>query len=235
MEQGTPLIRVLIIEDDEITREIVSTHLVSDGMRVALATSAASGIAEYRKRHFDLAIVDINLPDGSGFDLVSQLRRHRDCAVIYMTSRGEPCDRVRGLEAGGDDYIVKPVYLNELSARIKAVMRRYQKSSVPAAAVITFSGSTLDLMRRELADEDGHLVPLTRGEFDIFSALVQASPVSLDRDYLLEVLASADSTASARTIDVIISRIRAKIRPSQFPLKIVTTRGSGYRVEAHAG
>ena len=235
MKNGSPAIRILLVEDDEITREIVATHLVFEGLRVATATSVQTGIAEFRKGQFDLAIVDINLPDGLGFDLVDQIRKHRDCAVIYMTSRGEPSDRVRGLQTGGDDYIVKPAHLGELSARIKAVLRRYAKAPAPAAAVIGLAGATLDLMRRELATEDGRLVPFTRGEFDIFSALIQARPVSLDRDYLLEVLASADTTTSARTIDVMISRIRAKIRPSRFPFEIVATRGSGYRIEAHAG
>lgn len=234
MKQDISPIRLLVVEDDDISREIVATHLVFDGFKVAMATSVESGNAEFRRGNVDLAIVDINLPDGSGFDLVRQLRKHRDCAVIYMTSRSEPSDRVRGLEAGGDDYIVKPAHLAELSARVRAVLRRYQKSSSSGAGVIALSGSTLDLVRRELADEDGQLVPLTRGEFDIFSALVQASPVSLDRDYLLEVLTSADSTVGIRTIDVMISRIRAKITPARLPFRIVTTRGSGYRIEDHA-
>lgn len=235
MKQDGAPIRVLVVEDDEISREIVATHLVFDGFGVATAASVETGVAEYRRGVSDVVIVDVNLPDGSGFDLVRRLRGHRDCPVIYMTSRGEPGDRVRGLETGGDDYMVKPAHLGELSARIRAVLRRYRKPPLPTEAVIALSGSTLDLMRRELADEEGRLVPLTRGEFDIFSALVQASPVSLDRDYLLEVLGSADSSVNARTIDVMISRIRAKIKPSQLPLRIVTTRGSGYRIEALAG
>ncbi len=234
MEVGGLSIRVLVVEDDRIVREIVSTYLSAEGISVRSAASVETGIAEFRRGQFDLVIADINLPDGLGFDLIRVLRQHRDCAVIYLTSRSDHKDRVRGLENGGDDYLVKPVHLAELSARINAVMRRYRKSAAQATPVIDLSGSTLDLLRRELADKDGRLAPLTRGEFDIFSALIQASPVSLDRDYLLEVLATAESSASMRTIDVMISRIRAKIEPLGLPFKIVTTRGSGYRIEGNA-
>jgi DNA-binding response OmpR family regulator len=233
MEQGASSIRVLLVEDDQIVREIVSTYLLAEGISVRSATSVETGIGEFRRGHFDLVIADINLPDGLGFDLIRALRQHRDCAVIYLTSRADHKDRVRGLETGGDDYLIKPVHLAELSARIHAIMRRYRKSAAQATSVIDFSGSTLDLMRRELADKDGRLAPLTRGEFDIFSALIQARPVSLDRDYLLEVLATAESSASARTIDVLISRIRTKIEPLSLPFRIVTTRGSGYRIEGN--
>ena len=119
MEQGVSRIRVLVVEDDPIVREIVTTHLVNDGISVSIATSVQSGLSEFRRRNFDVVVADINLPDGLGFDLIRSLRRHRDCGVIYLTSRADPLDRVRGLEGGGDDYIVKPAHLGELSARIK--------------------------------------------------------------------------------------------------------------------
>jgi len=148
---------------------------------------------------------------------------------------GDSCDRVRGLETGGDDYVVKPIDLPELSARVKAVLRRYRKTLAPSSQVISLSDWTLDLVRRELADSEGHLVNLTRGEFDLFAALVQASPMPLSRDYLLEVVASAEATTSLRTIDVMISRIRGKIENGpQASLKISTVRGSGYRFKGLA-
>ena len=149
MEQGVSRIRVLVVEDDPIVREIVTTHLVNDGISVSIATSVQSGLSEFRRRNFDVVVADINLPDGLGFDLIRSLRRHRDCGVIYLTSRADPLDRVRGLEGGGDDYIVKPAHLGELSARIKAVSRRYSK--VRARFEIHESRANLRIMSMDAA------------------------------------------------------------------------------------
>ncbi len=220
--------RVLLVEDDEIIREIVAAHLASQGADTTVVSSQAEAIAEYSMKRFDLVIADINLPDGLGFDMVESLRTVRDCAVIYMTSRGTSDDRVRGLDTG-DDYVVKPVDLPELSARIKAVLRRYRKAPTPATQVIAVGNWTLDLVRRELADSSGHVLALTRGEFDMFAALVQASPTPLAREYLVEVVASAEATTHPRTIDVMVSRVRTKLETRPHPLQIKTVRGAGYR------
>ncbi len=228
MGEASPATRVLIVEDDEIACEILATHLAAEGIATTVAATVESGLAEYLGKRFDLAIVDINLPDGLGFDLVERLHRHRDCAVIYLTSRGDLDDRVRGLNMGADDYMVKPADLKELSARVQAVLRRHRAAPAPAPRVMTLSGWTLDLVRRELADPHGQLLPLTRGEFDIFAAIVQAGPTPLDRDYLLEVVASADAMVGPRTIDVLISRIRTKLGAVAGAPRIMTVRGRGY-------
>ncbi len=218
--------RVLIVEDDDIASEIIATHLTKEGLATTVAATAEAGLAQYLKSPFDLVIVDINLPDGLGFDVVERIHRHRDCAVIYLTSRGGLGDRVRGLNMGADDYMVKPADLSELSARVNAVQRRLRAEQAPR--VMTLAGWTLDLVRRELADPEGRLLPLTRGEFDIFAAIVQAGPTALDRDYLLEVVASAEAMVGPRTIDVLISRIRAKLEAYTGAPHIHTMRGQGY-------
>ena len=220
--------RVLIVEDDEIACEIIATHLAREGIATTVAASVESALAAYLTASFDLVIVDINLPDGLGFDLVERLQRHRDCAVIYLTSRGDLDDRVRGLNMGADDYMVKPADLSELSARVNAVLRRHRVPPAPAPRVMTLAGWTLDLVRRELADPDGRLLPLTRGEFDVFAAIVQAGPTALDRDYLLEVVASAEAMVGPRTIDVLVSRIRTKLGAYAGAPQIDTVRGQGY-------
>jgi len=226
--------RVLVVEDDVVVREIAAGYLRQGGMDTVEARSSASALACFGRQPIDLALVDVNLPDGLGFDLVRQLRAQRDTAVIYMTSRGTADDKVHGLEAGGDDYIVKPVDMRELLARVRAVLRRYSRPPPPpgVARVEAFSGWTLDLMRRELADAQGALVRLTRAEFDLFAALYQSGATPLHRDYLVEVVAAADAATKPRTVDVMISRIRRKLAQASQPSPTIVTRtGEGYLVE----
>ncbi len=222
--------RVLLVEDDIVVREIAAGYLRQGGIDTIEARNTASALACFGNQPIDLALVDVNLPDGLGFDLVRRLRAQRDTAVIFMTSRGTPDDKVHGLEAGGDDYIVKPVDMRELLARVRAVLRRYNRA--PAARVEAFFGWTLDLMRRELADANGALVRLTRAEFDLFAALYQSGATPLHRDYLVEVVAAADSATKPRTVDVMISRIRRKLAEASQPSpRVVTRTGEGYLLE----
>lgn len=226
--------RILVIDDDAIVREIVVAYMRGEGEAIVEAADAASALAAMRAAPCDLAIVDFNLPDGSGLELAEQLRRVRDCAVIFMTSRGSADDRVRGL-ASGDDYIVKPIEVRELLARVQAVLRRYRRSAAGGGidSVINLAGWTLDFVRRELADAQGSVVRLTRAEFDLFAALVQARGVPLSREYLVEVVASADAATQPRTIDVMVSRIRRKLAVgSRSAPRIMTSPGQGYRFEA---
>jgi two-component system torCAD operon response regulator TorR len=147
-----------------------------------------------------------------------------------MTARGTVEDRLQGFRTGGDDYLVKPVDMRELLARIRVFLRRRAGSPIPEGPqVVALGGWTLDLVRRELADSAGKPVPLTRAEFDLFAALHHSATVPLHRDYLLEVIASADSTTKLRTIDVMVSRIRRKLASGAGPPpRIVTKTGEGY-------
>ncbi|KPF67851.1 hypothetical protein IP88_12100 [alpha proteobacterium AAP81b] len=233
---------ILLVEDDAAVREVVLAFLVAAGFAVTAVADAASARARVERDSFDLAIVDVNLPDASGFALAPQLRARRDCAIIHLTSLGSTDYRLRGLESA-DDYLVKPVDMRELVARVKAVLRRTARAADAAAArlppaaarlpVIELGRWTLDLVRRELADPAGTVVRLTRAEFDLFAALVQAGGLPLARDYLLEVVASADSESNARTIDVMVSRIRRKLAaaaavPASGAPRILTRQGEGY-------
>lgn len=221
--------KALVVEDDPIVGEIVVATLASQGIESIAVGSVAAGLAADQP---DLVIVDVNLPDGLGYDLVSALRRRYEAPVIYLTSRGAMKDRLRGFATGADDYLIKPFDPAELAARVLAVLRRAQ-SDGRNARLIARGDWTLDLVRRELASMSGELVALTRGEFDLLSALVQASPTPLDRAYLLEVVSSAEATAGPRTIDVMVSRIRAKVDAAGLvALRIVTVRGNGYRVRS---
>ena len=228
--------QIMIVEDDEIVREIMAAHLRRHGLDPIETSDCASALKVCSERNLDLVIMDVGLPDGSGFELAHALRRRRDCAVIFATSLDDVENRIRGLEGDGDDYIVKPTDGRELLARVHAVLRRHRRPATGEAAIQTvleFAGWTLDLVRRELADPRGHLVPLTRAEFDLFAALVQARGLALSRDYLVEVTTSAQAPSKSRTIDVMVSRIRRKLVQGSRPLpQIVTAQGEGYRFKS---
>ena len=223
--------RVLVVEDDIIASEIAAAYLRKGGLQAVEARNAASALACFAAQSIDLALVDVNLPDGLGFDLVKSLRAQQDMAVIYLTSRDASDDKMRGFESGGDDYIVKPVDVRELLARVRAVLRRAARPAEHHESVFAFCGWTLDLVRRELVDGQGRLVRLTRGEFDLFAALFRAGTRPLHREYLVEVVASAEAATKARTVDVLISRIRRKLAQASQPApRIVTRTGEGYLV-----
>lgn len=230
MRPTPSLAQILVVEDDIIAREIVAAHLREAGMDVVEAGTAAAAFAAGQRQAFDLVVLDVNLPDATGFHLASQLRRVRDMPIIYMTARGTVEDRLLGFQTGGDGYLVKPVDMRELLARIRVFLRR--RISMPAPEgpqVVALGGWTLDLVRRELTDAGGKPVQLTRAEFDLVAALYHSATVPLHRDYLLEVVASADSTTKLRTIDVMVSRIRRKLAlgTGRGP-QILTKTGEGY-------
>lgn len=221
---------ILIVEDDIIVREVVSAHLRQAGIEVVEAATAATALDLAARHAFDLVVLDVNLPDGTGFDVATQLRRDWDLPIIFMTARGAVEDRLQGFQTGGEDYLVKPVDARELLARIRVCLRRRLKLPVlEGEHVVGFGGWTLDLVRRELADAGGEPVQLTRAEFDLFAALYHSGMVPLHRDHLLGVVASAASATKSRSIDVMVSRIRRKLATAtrQGP-RIVTKTGEGY-------
>ncbi|WP_164155941.1 response regulator transcription factor [Sandarakinorhabdus rubra] len=227
MSEPSESASILIVEDDPIVRSIVATSLGAAGFVVRQADTGDAARASFAETPADLVLIDIRLPDGSGHEVASRLQSIGNPAVIFLTSLGGTQDRIRGLDLA-DDYLVKPIDLGELNARVRAVLRRWRRGQ-PGAATRELAGWTLDLVRRELADPDGQVQRLTRAEFDVLAALVQAGGAVLSRDYLLEVSGSADSLTAARSIDVLVSRIRRKLRGSALAAALQTVPGQGYR------
>lgn len=223
---------ILVVEDDPIVRRIVTTALRSAGFGVREADCGAAALACFAEAPADLVLIDIRLPDASGHDVVAGLQQQGNPAVIFLTGLNTVQDRVRGLDLA-DDYLVKPVDLDELLARVRAVLRRWRRG-LPAGSTRDFAGWTLDLVRRELADPQGRLMRLTRAEFDVLAALVQAAGAVLSRDYLLEVSGSSDSGTAARSIDVLVSRIRRKLAGGALGSAVQTVPGQGYRWQLSA-
>jgi len=221
---------LLIIDDDTRLISMVGDYLRDAGFDVATAGSLAQGRQQLQSTSFDALVLDLMLPDGDGLDLCRELRSHartRQLPLLMLTARGEPLDRIVGLELGADDYLPKPFEPRELLARLKALLRRSQ----PAAAgddVLRFGRLEIDLGER-LARLDGKPCDLTGHQFDLLVVLAQSPGRVLSRDQIMDSLKGHPLEAFDRSIDVHISRIRAVIEDDpKAPRRVLTVRGAGY-------
>lgn len=183
----------------------------------------------------DLVLLDLGLPGEDGLALMRSLRERSSIAVIVVTGRGDPVDRIVGLEVGADDYVTKPFDVRELQARVRSVLRRTldRKSQATATGaardVARFAGWTLDLAARRLDSPAGGAVDLTTGEFELLATLVRAPGRVFSRDELLEATRNREAAPFDRTIDVQVGRLRRKIEADpQRPEIIKSVRGAGY-------
>jgi two-component system phosphate regulon response regulator OmpR len=183
----------------------------------------------------NLAVVDVMLPDGSGLDMCRDLRAQRSTLpVILLTALTEDVDRILGLEFGADDYLGKPFNPRELVARIRAVLRRQQDSTGVLAdnRVYKFAGFEVETVRRRVTNANRQEVDLTGAEFDLLHALLSRSGRLLSREQLLDLTGGRNSDAFDRSIDVLMSRIRRKLRDSGCDDVIKTVRNGGYQFSA---
>jgi two-component system OmpR family response regulator len=181
-----------------------------------------------------VVLLDLGLPDEDGLDLMRALRRQWLGPVIIVSGRGEPVERIIGLELGADDYVSKPFDLRELLARIRSVLRRARPvEEADGVPVFEFDGWRLDTRSRSLAGPDGSEIALTSGEFELLLALLQRAGEVLTRDQLMNVLHGHDAGPYDRAIDVQIGRLRRKIEadPAR-PRLIKSVRGAGYLLAA---
>ncbi|MCW7538701.1 response regulator transcription factor [Aquabacterium sp. A7-Y] len=227
--------RLLLIDDDTRLTGMVGDYLRQAGFLVETASTLKAGRdrLEPRDHGFDAVLLDLMLPDGDGLDLCRQLRaqaRTRALPVLMLTARGEPMDRVVGLELGADDYLPKPFEPRELLARVRALLRR--SSGAPAAdddaEVKRFGRLEIDLGAR-VARLDSRECELTSYQFQMLAVLAQQPGRVLSRDQIMDALKGHALEAFDRSIDVHISRIRAAIEDDpKNPRRILTIRGAGY-------
>ena len=219
--------RILVVDDDKSIRSLVSDFLRAQGEEVLTAADGVEMHSVLAQHGVDLIVLDLMLPGRSGLDLCRELRGASQTPIIMLTARGDEVDRVVGLEVGADDYIAKPFSPRELLARIKAVLRRSQATSVgDHLHVFHFSGWRLDTLRRELFDPKGVAVDLSTGEYDLLATFLEASQRVLSRDYLMEQARGRSYDVFDRVIDVQISRLRRKLGAEEEMIK--TVRGVGY-------
>ena len=218
--------RILMIDDDARLAGMVSDYLGGAGFRLTIAGTAREGEALLKRESFDAVILDLMLPDADGLDLCRRLRGTTDVPILMLTARGEPMDRVIGLEVGADDYLAKPFEPRELQARLRAILRR--KGTPARAEVLRFGRLEIDKGGRNVR-LDGEERPLTGYQFTLLLTLAERAGRVLTRDALMDLMKGEKLEAFDRSVDIHISRIRAAIEDdSRKPKRIVTVRGTGY-------
>jgi DNA-binding response OmpR family regulator len=218
--------RVLLVEDDARLATMVADYLGEAGYRVAVAATGAAATQLIATEGFDAVILDLMLPDADGLDLCRGIRAGSDVPLLMLTARGDPLDRVVGLELGADDYLPKPFEPRELLARLRAILRRRQAPG--SAPVLRFGRLEIDKGAREVR-VDGHRKAMTGHQFALLLSLAERAGRVLSRETLLDLTKGEALEDFDRSIDVHISRLRAAIEDDpKRPRRILTLRGAGY-------
>lgn len=225
--------RILIVDDDEDIRKLLEAYLRKNGFD-AHAVADGQGMREaMAARPASLVVLDLMLPGEDGLSLCRQLRARSQVPVLMLTAKGDPVDRIIGLEMGADDYLAKPFDPRELLARIRSILRRAR--ALPADTEINvpesfgFSGWRLNTRQRDLSAPDGVVVPLSGAEYRLLLIFLQNPNAVLSRDQLSNFTFGHDADPLDRTIDMQVSRLRERLRDeAREPAIIKTVRGKGY-------
>ena len=217
---------ILLIEDDPRLARMVQEYLGDFSINVTIAGTGTEGLNELKKRQFSALILDLMLPDMDGFDVFRAIPQSNSLPVIMLTAKGDPLDRIVGLELGADDYLPKPFEPRELLARLKSIMRR--ASPAVENEVLRFGRLEINKGAME-ATLDGNHCKITSYQFQILVTLAEGAGRVMTRDHLMNQLQGHDADAFDRSIDVHVSRIRAAIEDDpKKPKRLVTIRGAGY-------
>jgi two-component system response regulator PhoP len=224
--------RLLVIEDDTTLRETLAAKLADGGFAVEQAGDGKEGLYFALEYPIDLAIVDLGLPEMSGLDIIRKVREEgKTYPILILTARDRWEDKVDGLEAGADDYVVKPFHHEEVSARVNALLRR---SGGWASSVMTAGPVVLDMSRQELKVNDGS-IELTSFEYKIIEYLMVRAGQVVSKTELTERLYDQDFERDSNVIEVFIGRLRKKMDPDNSIKPIETLRGRGYRFALERG
>jgi DNA-binding response OmpR family regulator len=220
--------RILLVEDDPRLAEMLAQYLGEAGFRVTVAPLGATALERLARADYDAVVLDLMLPDMDGLDICRQLRTRADTPVLMLTARGEPIDRIVGLELGADDYLPKPFQPRELLARLRAILRRRSRTTAPGETPLTFGRLEIDTAAHAVR-LDGEQCELTGYQFDLLVTLAKNAGRVLSRDALLDAVKGEQLESFDRSIDVHVSRIRAAIEDNpKKPRRVITVRGAGY-------
>jgi len=222
--------RILLVEDDDDIRRQTSLLLKDEGYEVDEAATAGDAIARFERRPTDCVLLDVMLPDGNGFDTCRELRSRSDVPIIMVTARADTYDVVAGLEAGADDYVIKPFELKELAARIRAMLRRTRVKESDRTH-IELGGRVEILPEEGVVRCDGDEVHLTRTEFRLLCEMADNPGRLFSREALLESVWGYEYVGDSKLVDAHVHRLRAKIEQDPAnPRHLLTVRGLGYKV-----
>ncbi len=226
--------RILLIEDEEAIYEPLAATLRQASFDTAVASTAADGLEEFRRREPDLVLLDVLLPDGDGRDVLRELRRVSRVPVVMLTVLGDELDKVVGLELGADDYVTKPFSSAELIARIRAVLRRRAPPAQGEPSEIEVGDIGLDLATRT-ATKGGEPLALTPKEFDLLHLLMSNAGRLVARGDLMDEVWGPNWWGSTKTLDIHVSSLRRKLGDDAVaPVYIHTARGVGFRFASKA-
>lgn len=226
MSDRTPLI--LLVEDEPSLAAGIRDNLEDEGYRVEHVTDGRSGLRRLQQGGLDLVVLDVMLPELDGYTVCELARAQGiDTPILFLTAKGTVDDRLRGLRAGGDDYLAKPFHLEELLLRVAAILRR---GSAPAGESFEFGGNRVDFSTYEAVDWRGDAQQLSHKELKILETLVRARGAVVSREQILDSVWGRDAFPTSRTIDNFVVRLRRRFeRDPDQPRFITTVRGIGYR------
>lgn len=216
--------RVLIIEDDEGILRVLRRTLTYEGYQVETALDGETGLKKAREWRPDLLILDLMLPGMDGLEVTQRLRTEGNIPILMLTAKDTITDRVLGLDAGADDYMTKPFELDELMARVRALLRRTQLERAP---VLTFNDLTLDTSTR-LASRRGRTITLTAKEYDLLELFMRHPRQVMTREMIFDRVWGYDFGGESNVLDVYIRYLRQKLENEGEPRLIHTVRGVGY-------
>jgi len=219
--------RILVVEDERAISEPLVESLVREGFAPQVASTVGEAQAAFDEREPDLVLLDVMLPDGDGRDLCRDIRSRSEVPIIMLTARGEEIDKVVGLELGADDYVVKPFSARELSARIRAILRRGRGGG--KRDVVTVGPIRLDASSRTVTKDD-EPVEMAAREFDLLSLLMNRAGEVVRREEIMDLVWDEHWFGSTKTLDVHVSWLRKKLEDDPAtPVLITTIRGVGFR------
>lgn len=219
--------RILVVDDEANIVDLVTMYLEQEGFRVESAFDGARALEQIQAQEPALVVLDLMLPQVDGFEVCRQTRVHSDVPIIMLTARDEDVDKIVGLELGADDYLTKPFNPRELVARVKAILRRADRSPRLTDKPIHVADLSIDPARREVV-VGGEQIDLRAKEFDLLQAFAENKGIVLSREQLLNLAWGYDFYGQTRTVDVHVAHLRKRLMGSQVQIETVT--GVGYKL-----
>lgn len=214
--------RILIVDDEELIRNLIKDYCVQEGYNCDLAESGVEAINYCEKYDYDLIIMDIMMPIMDGFEASKIIKSKKNIPILMLSARGDEEDKINGFETGIDDYVTKPFSPKELICRIKAITKRYQSDDI-----ISYKGIVIDNLSHEVSI-DGENIPMTHTQYELLKYFIENKGIALSREKIIENIMGYDYEADDRTIDAHIKLLRSKM--GQYRTLIKTIRNVGYKL-----